>query len=51
MILVACLQALVAILLGVVLLMRKRRGWGYALIGIGVAILVMAIVGLAGRSR
>jgi glucose uptake protein GlcU len=50
MIVLACLQALVAILIGIVLLMRKKRGWGWALIAIGVVILGMALIGLASFS-
>lgn len=46
MILIACAQALLAVVIGVVLLQRGRRGWGFALIGIGASILVVALVAL-----
>ena len=41
MILLACAQAAVAMLIGSVLILRGRRGWGWALIGLGGLILVM----------
>ena len=44
MILLACSQAAVSILLGVVLLQRGRRGWGWTLIVLGAVIALMAIV-------
>lgn len=44
MIVIGCLQAVVAVLIGVVLLLRGRRAWGLALVGIGASILVMALV-------
>lgn len=46
MIVLACSQAVVVILVGAVLVMRGKRGWGWALVGIGAAILVMAVVAL-----
>jgi len=46
MILLGVAQAVVAILVGAVLVTRKRRGWGWTLIGVGAAILGFALVGL-----
>ena len=46
MILIACAQALLAVVIGAVLLRRGHRGWGLVLIGIGASILVVALVAL-----
>ncbi len=46
MIVIACAQAVVAVVIGVALLQRGRRGWGFALIGIGGTILAMSLVAL-----
>jgi hypothetical protein len=50
MILIALAQALVTILIGVILVKRGRRGWGWTLVGLGGVIVVMAVVGLAAFS-
>ncbi len=41
MILLACSQAVVSILIGTVLIQRGRRGWGWALVALGGAILLL----------
>lgn len=50
MILLACSQAVVAILIGIVLVQRGRRGWGWTLIVLGAAVAVAGVIGLASFS-
>lgn len=50
MIVVALFQGLVAILVGAVLVMRGRRGFGWGLIAFGAAIVVLGGIGLASFS-
>jgi hypothetical protein len=47
MIVAALAQALVAVLIGVVLVQRRQRVFGYVLIAIGAVIAVVALIGLA----
>jgi hypothetical protein len=46
MILIACAQAVLAVMIGALLVQRGRRGWGLVLIGIGASILVVVLVAL-----
>ena len=45
MILLACSQAAVSILIGIALILRGRRGWGWTLVALG-GVILLAVAAL-----